>query len=152
MAAKPVPDGYHTVTPYLTVRGAPRVIEFLIQAFEAELPHEPIKRPDGTIMHAEVKIGDSRIMIADESEMSKATPSSLYLYVPNVDRAYQQAIKAGGSTVMEPTDMFYGDRSGNVKDPSGNSWFIATHKEDVSPQELAKRADAFLKQQKGKAA
>jgi PhnB protein len=152
MAAKPVPDGYHTVTPYLTVRGAPRVIEFLIQAFEAELPHEPIKRPDGTIMHAEVKIGDSRIMLADESEMSKATPSSLYLYVPNVDRAYQQAIKAGGSTVMEPTDMFYGDRSGNVKDPSGNSWFIATHKEDVSPQELAKRADAFLKQQKGKAA
>ena len=152
MAAKPVPDGYHTVTPYLTVRGAPRVIEFLIQAFEAELPHEPIKRPDGTIMHAEVKIGDSRIMIADESEISKATPSSLDLYVPNVDRVYQHAVKAGGSTVMEPTDMFYGDRSGSVKDPSGNSWFIATHKEDLSPQELAKRADAFLKQQKGRAA
>src|SRR5260370_6128102 len=133
MAAKPVPDGYHTVTPYLTVRGAPKVIEFLIQAFQAELPHEPIKRPDGTIMHAEVKIGDSRIMIADESEMAKATPSSLYLYVPNVDRVYQQAIKAGGSMVMEPTDMVYSDRSCNVKDPSGNSWFIATHKEDVSP-------------------
>jgi PhnB protein len=152
MAAKPVPDGYHTVTPYLTVHGAPKVIEFLTQAFEAELSHEPMKRPDGTIMHAEVKIGDSRIMIADESEMAKATPSSLYLYVPNVDRVYQQAVKAGGSTVMEPTDMFYGDRSGSVKDPSGNSWFIATHKEDLSPQELAKRADAFLKQQKGKAA
>jgi PhnB protein len=152
MAVKPVPDGYHTVTPYLTVRGGPKVIEFLKQAFGAELPEEPIKRPDGSIMHAEVKIGDSRVMIADESEMAKATTSSLYLYVPDVDNVYRQAIKAGGSTVMEPMDMFYGDRSGSVKDPSGNSWFIATHKEDIGPQELAKRADAFMKQQKGKAA
>jgi PhnB protein len=84
--------------------------------------------------------------------MTKATPSSLYLYVPNVDSVYQQAIKAGGKTVMEPMDMFYGDRSGSVKDPSGNSWFIATHKEDVAPQELAKRAEAFMRQQKGNAA
>jgi PhnB protein len=152
MAVKPIPDGYHTVTPYLTVSGATKVIEFLKQAFRAELAHEPVKRPDGTIMHAEVAIGDSRVMIADESEMAKATPSSLYLYVPNVDSVYQQAIKAGGKTVMEPMDMFYGDRSGSVKDPSGNSWFIATHKEDVAPQELAKRAEAFMKQQKGKAA
>ena len=152
MAAKPVPDGYHTVTPYLTVRGAPKVIEFLKQAFGAELFHEPVKRPDGTIMHAQVQIGDSRIMIAEENEMAKATPSSLYLYVPNVDGVFQHAVKAGGSTIMEPMDMFYGDRSGGVKDPSGNSWYIATHKEDVTPQELAKRADAFIKQQKGKAA
>ena len=152
MAAKPVPDGYHTVTRYLTVRGAPKVIEFLKQAFGAELFHEPVKRPDGTIMHAQVQIGDSRIMIAEENEMAKATPSSLYLYVPNVDGVFQHAVKAGGSTIMEPMDMFYGDRSGGVKDPSGNSWYIATHKEDVTPQELAKRADAFIKQQKGKAA
>jgi len=152
MAAKPVPDGYHTVTPYLTVRGAPKVIEFLRQAFGAEISHEPIKRPGGTIMHAQVTIGDSRIMIAEESEMAKATESSLYLYVPNVDSVYQRAIKAGGNTIMEPTDMFYGDRSGGVKDPSGNSWFIATHKEDVAPQELQKRAEAFMEQQKGKAA
>ncbi len=152
MAAKPVPDGYHTVTPYLTVRNAPKVIEFLRQAFGAEISHEPIKRPDGTIMHAQVTIGDSRIMIAEESEMAKATESSLYLYVPNVDSVYQRAIKAGGNTIMEPTDMFYGDRSGGVKDPSGNSWFIATHKEDVAPQELQKRAEAFMEQQKGKAA
>jgi uncharacterized glyoxalase superfamily protein PhnB len=103
-------------------------------------------------MHAQVQIGDSPVMIADESEMAKATPSSLYLYVPNVDSVYQQAVKAGGSAVMEPMDMFYGDRSGSVKDPSGNSWFIATHKEDVAPQELAKRAETFIKQQKGKAA
>jgi uncharacterized glyoxalase superfamily protein PhnB len=152
MAVKAVPDGYHTVTPYLTVRGAPNVIEFLKRAFGAELTHEPTKRPDGTIMHAEVKIGDSLVMIADESEMAKATTSSLYLYVPDVDSVYQRAIKAGGNTIMEPTDMFYGDRSGGVKDPSGNSWYIATHKEDVGPQELAKRAAAFMKQQKGKAA
>ena len=152
MAAKPIPDGHRTVTPYLTVRGAAKVIEFLKQAFGAEIADDPIKRPDGTIMHAQVKIGDSRVMIADESEMAKATPSSLYLYVPNVDSVYQRAIKAGGTTIMEPTDMFYGDRSGGVKDPSGNSWFIATHKEDVAPQELAKRAEAFLKQQKSKAA
>ena len=152
MATKPIPDGYHTITPYLTVRGAPKVIEFLKQAFGAEPSHEPTKRPDGTIMHAEVKIGDSRVMIAEENEMAKATVSSLYLYVPNVDSVYKQAIKAGGNTIMEPTDMFYGDRSGGVKDPSGNSWYIATHKEDLAPQELAKRADAFIKQQKGKAA
>jgi len=152
MAAKPVPDGYHTVTPYLTVRGAAKVIEFLKQAFGAELSLEPVKRPDGAIMHAEVKIGDSRVMLGEENEMAKATTTSLYVYVPNVDSVYQRAVKAGGTTIMEPTDMFYGDRSGGVKDPSGNSWHIATHKEDVAPQELGKRAEAFMKLQKGKAA
>lgn len=152
MAVKPVPDGFHTVTPYLTVRNAPKVIEFLKQAFGAKISHEPTKRPDGSIMHAQVTIGDSPVMIGEESEMAKATSSTLYLYVPDVDSTYRKAVKAGGETVMEPMDMFYGDRSGAVKDPSGNSWFIATHKEDVSPQELAKRAEAFMKQQKGKAA
>ena len=150
MPAKPIPDGYHAVTPYLTVRGASKVIEFLKQAFGAKLSHEPIRRPDGSIMHAQVIIGDSRIMIAEENEMAKATTSTLYLYVPNVDSVYQLAVKAGGAKVMEPTDMFYGDRSGGVKDPSGNSWFIATHTEDVAPQELAKRAEAFAKQQTGR--
>jgi PhnB protein len=152
MAVKPVPDGYHTVTPYLVVRDAQKVIEFLKQAFGAQLTHEPTKRPDGTMMHAELSIGDSRVMMGEENEMAKATTSSLYLYVPNVDSVYQRAVKAGGNSIMEPTDMFYGDRSGGVKDPSGNTWYIATHKEDVAPQELAKRADAFMKQQKGKAA
>jgi len=152
MTAKPIPDGYHSVTPYLTVRGAEKVIEFLKQAFGAKLSHDAIKRPDGSIMHAQVIIGDSRVMIAEENEMAKATTSTLYLYVPNVDIAYQLALKAGGKTVMEPSDMFYGDRSGGVKDPSGNSWFIATHKEDVAPQELQKRAEAFYKQQKTRAA
>jgi uncharacterized glyoxalase superfamily protein PhnB len=152
MAVKPIPEGYHTVTPYLTVRNAPKVIEFLKQAFGGKLSHDAIKRPDGSIMHAQIIIGDSRVMIAEESETAKATVSSLYIYVPDVDRVYQQALKAGGSNVMEPMDMFYGDRSGGVRDPSGNSWFIATHREDVEPKELAKRAEAFSKQQKGRAA
>jgi len=152
MPAKPIPNGYHSVTPYLTVRGAGKVIEFLKQAFGAKLSHEPIKRPDGSIMHAQVTIGDSRIMIAEESEMARATISTLYLYVPDVDSVYKQAVKAGGAKVMEPMDMFYGDRSGGVKDPSGNSWFIATHKEDVAAQELQKRAEEFYKQQKNRAA
>jgi PhnB protein len=150
--AKPIPDGYHAVTPYLTVRGATKVIDFLKNAFGAKLSHEAIKRPDGSIMHAQVLIGDSRIMIAEESEMAKATTSALYFYVPDVDSVFRQAVKAGGQTIMEPLDMFYGDRSGGVKDPSGNSWFIATHKEDVSAQELQKRAEVFIKQQKSRAA
>lgn len=103
-------------------------------------------------MHAQVKIGDSIVMLGEESEQAKATPSTLYLYVPDVDRTYQQAVKAGGKSVMEPADMFYGDRCGGVKDSSGNSWMFATHKEDVAVPELQKRADEFMKQQKNKAA
>jgi PhnB protein len=99
-----------------------------------------------------VKIGDSCVMLGEESEQAKATTSTLYLYVPDVDRAYQQAIKAGGKSVMEPADMFYGDRCGGVKDESGNSWMIATHREDVSLPELQKRANDFMKQKHGKAA
>jgi uncharacterized glyoxalase superfamily protein PhnB len=152
MAVKPIPQGHHTVTPYLTVRGAAKVIEFLEQAFGAKTTMEPFRGPDGKIIHAEIKIGDSPVMIAEESDMEKATPSSLYVYVPDVDNVYRQAIKAGGKTIMEPMDMFYGDRSGGVKDPSGNSWTIATHKEDVAPEEMTKRAEDFFKKQKDKAA
>jgi uncharacterized glyoxalase superfamily protein PhnB len=151
MAVKPIPDGFHTVTPYMTVRSAEKVIAFLKAAFNAEIDHDPIKRPDGSVMHAHIKIGNSRVMIADESEMAKATPSTLYLYIPDVDMVYKRAVKAGGETIMEPTDMFYGDRSGGVKDPSGNSWFVATHIEDVAPTEIAKRAEHFNKKN-GKAA
>jgi uncharacterized glyoxalase superfamily protein PhnB len=152
MTAKPIPDGYHSVTPYLTVRNAPKTIEFLKAAFGAKLSHDAIKRPDGSIMHAQVMIGDSRIMIAEENEMAKATTSTLYLYVPDVDSVYRTAVKAGGATIMEPMDMFYGDRSGGVKDPAGVSWFIGTRKEEVSPTELKKRAEAHYKAQQGKAA
>jgi len=143
---KPVPDGYHTLTPYLVVDGAERIVQFMKNAFGAQFVFEPMMRPDGKIMHAELKIGDSVVMISDASERAKATSAMLHLYVPNVDAVYQKALKAGGTSVMEPADMFYGDRSGGVKDPSGNSWFVATHKEDVAPKELQKRADAFYKE------
>jgi len=152
MAAKPIPEGFHTITPYLVVRGADKTITFLEKAFGAEMVFEPMKRPDGSIMHAELKIGDSRVMLAEASEQSPPTQAMNYLYVPNVDATYQRALKAGGASVMEPTDMFYGDRSGGVKDSAGNRWFVATHKEDVAPAELRKRAEAFSKQQQGRAA
>jgi uncharacterized glyoxalase superfamily protein PhnB len=148
---KPVPDGYHTITPYLVVDGAEKVIRFMKEAFGAQPIFEPMMRPDGKVMHAEFKIGNSVVMISDASERAKATSTMLYLYVPNVDAVYEKAVKAGGTSVMEPADQFYGDRSGGVKDPAGNQWHIGTHVEDVAPAELKKRAAEFAKQQ-GKAA
>ena len=144
---KPVPQGYHTVTPYLVVDGAEKIIRFVKEAFGAQPVFEPMARPDGKIMHAEFKIGDSVVMLADTSERAQATSDTLHLYVPNVDAVYQKALKAGGKSLMEPTDQFYGDRSSSVMDPAGNRWFIATHIEDVSPAELKKRAAEFMKQQ-----
>jgi PhnB protein len=150
MAAKvkPIPDGFHTVTPYLIVDGAKKVIDFMQQGLGAKHDHEPTLRPDGKIMHATLSIGDSMVMISEASEHARAMPVMLYLYVPNVDAAYQQALKAGATSVMEPADQFYGDRSGGVKDAAGTSWFFGTHIEDVAPAELKKRAEeAFKKQQ-----
>ena len=145
---KPIPDGFHTVTPYLIVDGAKKVIDFMQQALGATHDHEPTLRPDGMIMHATLKVGDSMVMISDASERVRAMPSMLYLYVPNVDAAYQLALKAGATSIMEPSDQFYGDRSGGVKDPAGNSWFFGTHIEDVSAADLKKRAaEAFKKQE-----
>ncbi|MFG3593845.1 VOC family protein [Bradyrhizobium sp. RDI18] len=144
---KPVPKGFHTVTPYLVVDGAEKVIRFMKEAFGAEPVFEPMMRPDGKVMHAEFKIGDSIVMISDSSERAQATSTMLYLYVPNVDAVYQKALKAGATSLMEPADQFYGDRSGSVKDAAGNSWHIGTHIEDVSPTELKKRATEFMKQQ-----
>jgi len=148
---KPVPEGFHTITPYLVVDGAEKAIRFMKEAFGAELVLEPMARPDGKIMHAELKIGDSILMISDASERAQPTSGLLHLYVPNVDAVYQKALKAGAASEMEPSDQFYGDRSGSVKDPAGNRWYIATHVEDVSRAELKKRAAELFKQQ-GKAA
>jgi uncharacterized glyoxalase superfamily protein PhnB len=152
MAVKPIPEGYHTVTPYLIVRGAAKTIDFAKKAFGADLAFEPLKRPDGAIMHAEIKIGNSHVMISEASDQHPPMQSMLHLYVPNVDSIYQRALTAGATSVIEPMDQFYGDRSGGVKDPSGVHWWIATHKEDVAPAELKKRAEAHLKAQQGKAA
>jgi PhnB protein len=144
---KPVPEGYHTITPYLVVDDAEKIIGFMKEAFGAQLLFDPMMRPDGKIMHAELKIGDSIVMIADASERAQPTSVALYMYVPNVDAVYQRAIKAGATSLMEPADQFYGDRSASVRDAAGNRWYIGTHVEDVSPAELKKRAAEFLKQQ-----
>ncbi len=149
--AKPVPKGFHTVTPYITAQHADKVIAFMQQAFGAEFDHEPMKRPDGSLMHATLRVGDSMVMVAQATEPAHAMPASLYLYLPNVDAAYQLAIKAGATSVMEPADQFYGDRCGGVKDSAGNQWFLATHIEDVQIPELKRRAAEFFKKQ-GKAA
>jgi PhnB protein len=147
MAVKPIPDGYHSVTPYLMVQGVAALIDFLKQAFGGdEIFRMP--RPDGAIMHAEVKIGDSMIMMGEAMGEHQPMPGSIYLYVNDADAVYQRALQAGATTMMEPGDQFWGDRQAGIKDPVGNFWWIATHKEDVSPEELAKRAEAYMAQQR----
>jgi PhnB protein len=154
MAVKPIPDGYHTVTPYLIISGAAKAIEFYKKAFGAEELFR-MGAPDGRIGHAEIKIGDSPIMLADEfPEMGHKGPNSLggttvsiLLYVKDVDTLAAQAV-AAGATVMRPVqDQFYGDRSGTFTDPFGHVWTIATHKEDLSPEEIGRRAAEAMKKQ-----
>ncbi len=144
MAVKPIPDGFHTVTPYLLVCEVPKLIDFLKKAFGAEVT-ECMDAPDGTVMHAQVKIGDSFIMMGDPRGRCEPTAASLYLYVQDNDLVYNRAIEAGATSVMEPADQFYGDRNAGVKDPVGNTWWIATHIEDVPPDELRKRGAAHAK-------
>lgn len=144
MPVKPIPEGYHSVTPYLVAPGAGRLIEFLKEAFKAE-EVERMSQPDGTVMHAEVRIGDSIIMMGESSDKFPAMPAAIYLYVPDVDAVYKRALAAGAASTMEPANQFYGDRNAGVKDPSGNLWWIATHVEDVPREEMAKRAAAAKK-------
>jgi len=148
MPIKPIPEGYHTVTPYLVVEGVPKLIDFMKQAFGAEEIFRSAM-PDGSIMHADVKIGDSHIMLGEACDQHKPMPSMIHLYVTDADVVYKQALAAGGTSVMEISDQFYGDRSGGVKDSSGNLWWISTHKEDLSADEIAKRSKAAMKQQQG---
>ncbi len=147
--AKPIPEGYHSATPYLIVRDAASAIEFYKKAFGAtELMR--MADPSGRIGHAEIRIGNSPIMLADEvSEMGYRSPQSLggspvsiLLYVEDVDAVFSQAIAAGAKVQRPVADQFYGDRIGGVTDPFGHVWYVATHKEDVSPEELRKRAAA----------
>ncbi len=145
MAVKPIPEGLHTVTPYLVVSGVAKLIDFLEQAFDAKEMYRST-RPDGTIMHAQVKIGDSQVMMAEPKGEFPAMPASLYVYVPDTDAVYKRALAAGAVSIMEPADMFYGDRNGGVKDLAGNQWWIATHIEDVPPDELERRAQEAMKQ------
>ncbi len=148
MPVKPIPKGFHSVTPYLTVPGVAKLLDFLKQAFGAKEVMPPMSRPDGGIAHAEVKIGDSIVMMGEPMGEFKAMPATIYLYVEDTDAVYQRALKAGASSVQEPANQFYGDRNAGVRDPSGNLWYIATHKEDVPPEEMAKRAEAAMKQKR----
>jgi uncharacterized glyoxalase superfamily protein PhnB len=145
MAVKPIPEGYHTVTPYLVVEGVPKLMEFVKAAFDAREIHRTAM-PDGSIMHAEVQIGDSRVMMGEARGGIKAMPAMLYLYVPDVDAVYERAVHAGGTSIAKPMEQFYGDRSGGVQDACGNQWWIGTHTEDVPAGELARRAEAAMKQ------
>lgn len=138
---KPVPEGYHTVCPYIVVPHIAQLIDFAKQAFGAAEVYLH-KRPDGTVMHAEIKIGDSIIMMGEAPEASKNFPAMLHLYIDGVDGIYQKAIQAGAKSLREPTDQPYGDRSGGVEDAFGNQWWISTHIEDVSSEELERRAKA----------
>jgi PhnB protein len=141
---KAIPDGYHSVTPYLTVADLPRMLEFVQAAFGATI-HEAIAGEDGRIRHAEVQLGDSKVMIGQAREDYPPRPGSLYLYVEDTDANYQRAIAAGAKSLMEPADQFYGDRHGGIEDPLGNYWWIATHVEDVTPEEMERRAKEKLK-------
>jgi uncharacterized glyoxalase superfamily protein PhnB len=145
MAVKPIPDGYHTITPYLIVENVAQLIDFVKQAFDAEEIHRTTL-PDGAIMHAEVRIGDSAVMMGQTRGMVPSMTAAFYLYVNDTDAVYQRALQAGATSIMEPADQFYGDRNAGVKDMAGNQWWIATHIEDVSPEELQKRAEAHRRQ------
>ena len=138
----PIPEGYHTVTPFLVVRQADLLLEFIKNAFNGEVTS---RMPDdkGRVMHATVKIGDSIVMVADAMEKFPAMQAMLYLYVDDVDATYQQALKAKGVSIRVPTDEFYGDRSAGVTDPWDNQWWIAAHVEDVDPKEMEKRKKEF---------
>jgi PhnB protein len=156
MAVKPVPKGYHTATPYLIVSNGAAALDFYKRAFRAKEVMR-LAGPGGKIGHAEIKIGDSMVMLADEHpdmgfrgpKSYGGTPVSLALYVEDVDSMFPRAIAAGAKELRPLKDQFYGDRSGTLEDPFGHVWTIGTHKEDVSPDEMERRMAAMMKEQGG---
>jgi PhnB protein len=146
MSVKPIPEGYTAVTPYLITEGAGSLLDFMKQAFGADERLRMDGR-DGTINHAEVSIGGSVVMLGDAGEEWSAMPAFVYLYVDDCDATYERALAAGATSVREPADQFYGDRNATVRDPVGNMWGIATHVEDVSDAEIAKRVEEMAAQQ-----
>src|ERR1051325_5153563 len=151
MAVKPIPEGYHTLTPYLAVEEASEAIAYYKRAFGA---HETMRMPgpDGKIAHAEIRIGDSLIMLSDPFPQSTVRPpgevggttASVFMYVDDVDAVVKQAVDAGATVTMEVADQFWGDRFGTVADPFGHVWAIATHVEDLTPEQIAERGEAAM--------
>jgi uncharacterized glyoxalase superfamily protein PhnB len=151
LKAQPVPKGYHTVTPYLVCRDASRAIDFYKRALGAK---EKVRMPGpgGKVMHAELRVGDSMVMLCDEMpemgakspEAYGGSPMTVFLYVKNVDQAFSKATAAGAAVVMPVQDMFWGDRYGRVRDPFGHEWQMATHKEDLTPRQIGERAKAAM--------
>ncbi len=148
-----IAEGFHSVTPYLVVKGAARAIDYYKKAFNASVPVR-MDGPDGKVIHAELQIGDSRIMLGEENPAmgqgsSSATtigdsPMSLYVYVPDVDRVFGEAVAAGAKTLKPVQDQFYGDRTGFLQDPFGHYWCIATHVEDVTPEQMKERMSKMM--------
>lgn len=136
------PEGYHHVTPFLVVQDAAGLMAFALETFAATEVSRTLA-PDGSIMHAQLRIGDSLVMVADAHEGMAAMPTHLYVYVPDTDGAFQRALAAGAVAISEPENTFYGARIAGVRDPHGNVWWIATHLEDVSPEEAQRRLDAM---------
>ena len=151
MAVKPIPEGYHSLTPYLAVEDAAKAIDFYKEAFGAE-EHVRMPSPDGKVAHAELQIGDSKLMLSDPFPQSNVRPpserggptASIFMYVNDADATFEQAQKAGATVVAELEDMFWGDRFGTLSDPFGHVWSVATHKEDLSEEEMAERSKAAM--------
>jgi uncharacterized glyoxalase superfamily protein PhnB len=149
---QPIPPGYHSLTPHLIIKGAGQAVDYYKKAFGAQELFRFQCEETGNVAHAELKIGDSILMICEESAewgafspaSTKGTPVGVHLYVENVDDVFDRAVKAGGKALMPVTDMFWGDRFGKLQDPFGHVWEIATHKEDLTPEEVAKRAKEFM--------
>jgi uncharacterized glyoxalase superfamily protein PhnB len=155
--ARPIPEGYHTLTPHIVVRGAAQAIEFYKKAFGAvEIRRSAM--PDGKLIHADLKIGDSHLLLVDElpamgvyGPSEGRSPVTLHMFVEDVDSVFNRAVAAGAKATMPVADMFWGDRFGKLVDPFGHDWSIATHKEDLTPEEMKKRQDAMMAQMgKGK--
>jgi PhnB protein len=150
-AASPVPQGYHTITPQLTLEDAAQTIDWYKRALGAEELSRSLG-PDGKVMHAELKIGDSRFMVNDPMPGSKGpkayggSPASMWLFVENSDALFKRAVDAGGTVQMPMEDQFWGDRAGAFAEPSGYTWWIATRKEEFTPDEMKQRAEEFFKQ------
>jgi PhnB protein len=141
MAVKHVPEGYHTVTPYLTADDPEALIKFLQQAFDAQVTYR-MNDDQGNVRHAELRIGDSMLMLGKARDEWHPRPCNFYLYVSDCDVVYKKAVAAGGKSIQEPTTHLYGDRSGGVRDSQNNDWWIGTHVEDVSPEEIERRMKA----------